>query len=244
MARFGKRKKGPLSGKNVLFISLVIIVVISTQGFLYVEKNLQPTLMAIAKTKVKQYATKAINDAISKKIAMGTDFKELIEFRYDGNGKIVAAIYNYKEIARLQGETTARVQGVLDDLGKEIQPIPLGQALNSNILAQLGPEVPITLVPIGYAQVNVNIKTENAGINMVLWTVYVIIEAEVSVVIPFISEPATVSTQVPISYALVVGEVPQVYYDGNGNVTGTTGTSGTTGTQNIAPPPSIVIPTN
>lgn len=225
MAAFRTSRKPRLSRKTkkrIFFFSLVFFLAISLQSFLYVERNLAPALMEIAKIRVTQIATQAINDAISKKIAQGANFKELIDFVKDNDGKISMMMFNTTEYARIVGETTARVEHSLARLEEsgDLTTIPIGQALNSNILAEYGPHVPITLVPKGAASVNLYTKTEQSGINMVLVTAYVQIVVEVKVVIPFATDATIVKNDIPISSALVVGNVPQFYYDGNGNAVG------------------------
>jgi sporulation protein YunB len=241
-----KRRRVSFNGgrfkKRFFLISLLIFSLMSLQSFIYIEKNLAPALMEIAKIRVKQIATQAINDAISKKIAQNANFKELIEVMTDSDGNITMMMFNTMEYARIVGETTWRVQDTLHDLEQEAQPIPLGVALNSNILAQIGPDIPIELVPMGAAHVNLFPKTEEAGINTVIITVYIQIAAEVRIVIPFATDTEIVTTQIPISYATVMGKVPQFFYDGNGNSIGNP--NGSTPNLNIGPSISPNPPSN
>ena len=60
---------------------------------------------------------------------------------------------------------------------------------------------------------------------MILVEVYIHIIAEVAVVVPFDMEPETVDTEIPISYLLVVGDVPMYYYDNQGRPVGSNGSN-------------------
>ena len=106
-------------------------------------------MINIANTKVEQLAAGAINEAVRKRVAEGTDFKELVYFKQDAEGKIKAVLFNYNEQTRIVAEATTRVSTILKELESEPLVIPIGQALDSNILAMLGPDVPITMVPMG-----------------------------------------------------------------------------------------------
>ncbi|MNI89678.1 hypothetical protein D3C73_1471090 [compost metagenome] len=67
---------------------------------------------------------------------------------------------------------------------------------------------------------------------MILVEVYIRIIAEVSVIIPFDSEPEVVETEIPVTYVLVVGGTPMYYMDNKGNPVGSS-----------APlPPSVSLP--
>lgn len=224
MPRWGTRKikikKSKAQKKKIFLISLIIFMLMSLQTFIFIEKNLKPILMSIAKARVKQIATNALNDAISKKIAQNNNFRDLIIFETDKDGNIKAAIFNYSEYARIVGEATAKVEFTLNELAKIEEEIPLGAVFNSEMLADLGPRIPVSLVPIGSVQVTPNTMYHNAGINAVIMTVTIDILAEVQVVIPFVTEPTVIKTSVPIAQTQIFGEVPQFYYDGKGTYYG------------------------
>jgi len=213
------RRKRPINRfqkRRLIFFTIIIIAALLFQSFLYVENQLEPILMSIAKERVNQIATSAVNDAISKKIAQNTNFKDLIQFETDEQGKIRAALFNYSEFARIVGESTARVEDTINELDKIVEPIKLGAAINSELLADYGPTIPVTVVPIGHVEVNPKTTYQNAGINVVVMTVVIEIKATVQVVIPFVQEAAVISSEFPIAQTQIFGEVPQFFYDGGG----------------------------
>ncbi len=220
MPRWGTRRRGKIKKLKVFYISSIISIILMGQTFFYIEKQLEPILISIAQARVKQIATNAVNDAISKKIAQNTNFKDLIQFETDQQGKIRAAVFNYSEFARIIGEATARVEDTLNDLEKLEENIKLGAAFNSEIFADMGPTIPITIVPIGSVQVNPKTQFQNAGINVVVMTVLMDISAEVQVVIPFVTAPTVITSSIPIAQTQIFGDVPQFYYDGKGTYYG------------------------
>lgn len=220
------------SRKKVVFFVLVICFLFSVQSFVYIEKKLRPPLMHVAKIRVKQVATQSINSAITERIARGTNFDKLIEWKTDYAGKINGFMLNYVEHMKITSETVQVVQHTLNQMQEVPEHIPLGQALDSAIIASFGPHIPIRLVPQGAVKVDLSTRQQNAGINMILVEVYVRIIAEVAIIIPFDSEAEIVETEIPISYVLVVGDVPMYYFDGKGAPTG----------NSMPPPPNISIP--
>ncbi|MFD2615147.1 sporulation protein YunB [Paenibacillus gansuensis] len=218
--RWRSRTVKPGSRRKVFFITLVIMFFFSLQTFIFIEKNLRPPLMNVAKIRVKQMATQAINEAISNQISQGQDTQKLIDWKTDSNGKITGFMLNYAEHMRITSETIGVVRSLLDDMKDIPEKIPVGQALNSAILASFGPDIPVKLVPAGSVKVDLNTRQQDAGINMILVEVYIRIIAEVAIIIPFDTEPELVETEIPISYLLVVGDVPMYYYDNKGNPVG------------------------
>ncbi|GAB7388804.1 sporulation protein YunB [Bacillaceae bacterium] len=231
MAGFRTGRRG-LSAKHALVVSFFLFLAMSVGMLYYVEVRIQPVLEEYALTKVKQIASQGINDALSKKIVEGSDFRELVVFDKDKDGKIRSILFNYNEYARVVSQAMARVQNYFNEVERLTVSVPLGQAMDSSILATFGPDVPVTFVPVGSVFADIKRKSEAIGINMVVTTVYVEITAEVKMVIPFATEPAKVRTEFPLTHILIVGDIPQFYYDGNGNPIGNYD-------PNNAPPPGI-----
>jgi sporulation protein YunB len=208
-----KPSKAPIPSKYMFIISIFIFLGLSFQTFYYLEKNLEPVIREIARIRVEQLATKAVHEAIDRKAIQSTNFQQLVDIQKDKDGKIQAAIFNTNAHAQIIEETMTRVTHVLAEMGSISQKIPLGQALHSNLLAQFGPDIPLKLVPLGTVQVDLDTKMKEAGINMVLVTVVVVIDTKVKIVFPFSTQPALVKSEIPISSALVVGSVPQIFYN-------------------------------
>jgi len=228
------RSRAPKRGRRrrIVLFMLFLMLLLTLQSYIYIERNVMPPLMNLAKVRLKQIATQSINAAISERIATGTNFEKLIEWQKDNNGKTSGFMLNYAEHMKITADTINTVQGLFDKLSTIPEHIPLGLALHSPILASFGPEIPVRLVPAGNVKVDLNTQYQNAGINMILVEVYIRIIAEVSVIIPFDSEPEIVETKLPISYLLVVGDTPMYYFDNKGNPLG-----------NSAPlPPNVSLP--
>lgn len=227
------RSRSTKKGKRkAWFIALVISFLFFVQSFIYIDRNLWPPLMNLAKVRVKQIATESINNAISERISQGTDLERLIDWKMGSNGKINGFMLNYSEHMKIRSQAVETVQSALKGLQEIPEHIPLGQAMDSAIIASFGPKIPIKLVPAGSVKVDLSTRQQNAGINMILVEVFIKITAEVSIIIPFDSEPEVVETEIPISYVLVVGDVPMYYMDNKGNPTG----------NSPAVPPSISLP--
>lgn len=207
-------KRIPFKRRYIFFFLLVLLFVISIQGFLYMERNLEPALMKIANAHVKQLATLAISQAISQKISEELDDGGVLKIETSPDGKTQLISFDSRNQAKILNKVVSSANAALVKLEKEPIKIPLGQALDSNILAQFGPHMPINLYPHGFSKADVVVDMQEAGINMVMVTAYIEIEAQVQIVIPFASEEALITTRYPIEWHLLQGEVPKVYFRG------------------------------
>lgn len=218
--RFHSRPPRRGRRRRIFFLLLGITLIFALQSFIFIEKNVKPPLMKLAKVRIKQIATQSINSAITDRLSQGANYDKLIDWQRDNNGNVSSFVLNYAEHMRITADTVSTVQNQLLRLKSMPEHIPLGQAMGSAILASFGPDIPVKLVPVGSAQVTLNTRYENAGINMILVEVYIRIIAEVSVIIPFDSDPEVVETEIPVTYVLVVGGTPMYYMDNKGNPVG------------------------
>ena len=211
-----------LGGKRIFLIALLSFVVFLTFAFVYVERNLRPPLMHVATMRVKQIVTRAINEAIANQVASHTNAERLVEWQKSEDGRVTGFMLNYAEHMRITSETVETVQRTLHEIKHVPEHIPIGQAIGSAVIASFGPRMPVRFEPVGAARVELGTRQRDAGINMILVEVYIRITAEMAIIIPFDTKPETVVTEIPISYLLVVGDVPMYYYDNKGNPAGST----------------------
>lgn len=215
-----KLSRRPIPTKYLFLFTLILFFALAIQTIFYIEKRLAPTIKEIARFKVEQLANHAINETLSTNIMQGSDFRQLVDFQKDEQGQIQSALFNNNEYSRIVSETLHLITPILEEMESEPLKLPLGQVLHSNLLASLGPKIPAKLIPFGDVQVRMETRIQNAGINNVIYTAVLVIEAKVKIIIPFSTEPATIHSELPISNAMIVGNVPQFYYDGKGNVVG------------------------
>jgi sporulation protein YunB len=195
-----------------LFAGLMGLLVL----FVIVEQRMEPTLLLLASQKADQVAKLAITDAVTKRISQqGVDFSEIVSLEKDREGNIRAVNFNFQEYSRIIGEATSRIQNRLKEFEEENVnvSIPLGMATKNAFLDHYGPHIPVTFVPIGAVKTRLETSLQQAGINMVLATVYILVEVDLRIVIPFATEQKRVTTQIPITEALIVGKVPDYLYN-------------------------------
>ena len=221
--RIQRRKVIPfkLAGKpQILWIhKILIFLLIASLSFLFVDYRLRPALVQISKAKARQIATRAINDAIQHKISQNLRYEDLIAVKVDNRGRVVLMQPNTGEINRLASQATIEVQEKLRKVVKEKARIPMGQIINSNVLGGLGPMIPITIIPIGTVESRVYDTFEHAGINQTRHKIYLEVKSNVKIIVPLISSNVLVRTEVPLTEAIIMGEVPQVYFGGSPMIT-------------------------
>jgi sporulation protein YunB len=201
-------------------LMLLVFVLATIQSFALLDKHLRGPLMFLAKVKIMQGATEAVNQAMLDNLAQDADSSKMIQWKTNEAGKITGFLIDYKEQMRITSETIRIVEAALKKHEELDERIPIGHALNSPLLSSLGPSVSVKFHPVSAVQAEVRTRQTSAGINMLQVEIYVHVKTQIAVVIPFDQEPSTLETDIPLSYMMVVGDVPMYYYDGKGNPVG------------------------
>lgn len=234
-AGWSMRRPTPRKRRSTLWvIGIILFILIVAQSFVYVDRHLRIPIMNVAKVRMIQIATQAINKAITDQVAGETSFDKLIDWKTSGDGKVSGFMLNYSEHMKITAETIETVTSTLQEMEDLKEYIPVGHALGSAIISSFGPRVPVMLEPVGATQVELNTRESSIGINNTLVEVYIKVKTEISIIIPFDTEPQVVEADIPVSYLLVVGDVPMYYYDNKGNPVGESANSA----------PSISVPFN
>ena len=197
-----------------------------------INRNIQPVLLNFADAQTNKIASMVLQKAISKEITENLDIKDIM-ITEEGEGG--STVFNAEVINKVLAEVTDLAEenlneaeaGNLKELeefsGVEIDAertehaegiaytIPLGQITNNAILGNLGPRVPIRFHAIGDVTSNVKTKVEPFGINSAYVEVFIELEVNVQVIVPFAADTTVVKQTLPVAMGLVHGTVPNYY---------------------------------
>ena len=115
---------------------------------------------------------------------------------------------NSIEVNRVMAETTLATREALLNLTDTPFEIPLGEAMDSYLLATYGPKIPVKMIPLGRVNTELIDLFEEAGINQTRHKIYLQVHTEVQIIVPLISSAVEVITSVPVTDAIFIGEVP------------------------------------
>jgi sporulation protein YunB len=236
--KLNKRYKAP-SLIFTFLLSMTIFVLMTIQGLWLIDKGLKPTLVRVAESQTKRIAEYVINKAVNKRIAEGLDVENLIKVQTDQNGIVSTIDFNAAIVNSVLAETSHLVQenlkqaeeGNLDMLEEAfnrdfidenklhnkgiIYEIPLGQATNNILLANLGPKIPVRFTVLGDILSDVKKTIQPYGINNALVEIAIEIDVSVSIIIPFATKETKVSSTIPVAMRVIQGGVPQFYNNGS-----------------------------
>lgn len=227
-----RRKWKQRLGLILFFLFLLFLIL-----FRILNKKVTPILLSYATNESKKIATFLINDAISKKVVEELTVENLFLLTKNDNGEIISIDFNSVIVNKILSVTTNTVevslryveQGRFEELeisdallvqyedsfkNGNFYEVPLGVIFNNSFLSNLGPKIPVKINLVGNIISGIETKVTNYGINNAMIEVYVHLQVNIQVILPFLSDTVQVDTLVPIAMKLIQGSVPN-YYGGN-----------------------------
>ena len=204
------KKRGRLKRKVLLFLGIFLALIFTI--FNYIENRIAPTLQAIGDMRAQEVINRAVNLGVKEIIEQDIFYQDLIFMKEDHEGNITLMQANSLYMNRIATEVSLAIQDNLEEIKDTIKGIPLGNALGSQLLAQWGPKLKLTLTPMGKVDVNFGSEFDQAGINQTRHRIFLTITTEVQVIVPFSRETVKSTLYVPLAETIIVGRVPQSYF--------------------------------
>ena len=86
--------------------------------------------------------------------------------------------------------------------------------LFGKILYYLGPKIPVRLNIVGDITSNIKTKVTNYGINNALVEVFINMQIDEQVILPFSSKKISITNDIPVAIKMIQGTVPNYYFNG------------------------------
>ncbi len=193
--------------RKIIIVSAILFLFIYLYN--YIDKNIKPTLVAIAEIRAKSVTTKAINDTIKSKIWDDIDYESLILVKYDKDGRVSMMQANTILMNTLAADMALEVQEQLKNLSNTKVNVPLSNAFDRQILYL--PNIKLQIQPQGSVNVGFATEFEEAGINQTRHRIYLIVSTDIKLIIPLITETINITTNIPIAETIIIGNVPEQF---------------------------------
>lgn len=212
-------------------ITIFLIIIFVIINFIILDKEASPILYNYAELETKKMSTIIINKAVSRHITQEMTPEKIIKTTLNDSNEIISVDFNSVNVNKSLNEITNTVSNSLKllETGKLklvdipeikdktkkrngiIYEIPFGVIFKTPILADLGPKIPVKTKMIGSVISNVETKITNYGINNALLEVFIRVEVQEQVILPFMSKKVTISQNIPVAIKIIQGTVPKYY---------------------------------
>lgn len=197
---------------RVAIFLLVILI-----GFLLFRERYSVAIRSLAETQVKNATSDLINDAIDQQIIGGNiQYDRIVYFEKDLNGKITALKTNMSEVNRLKTAILNLINDEILSLDSTDLGIPIGNLILPELLPGRGPHIPVQIIAIRNSDANFLSNFTEAGINQTLQQLTMDICVDVTVLVLGKASSFTISSQVVVAETIIVGQVPDTYFQTGG----------------------------
>jgi len=177
----------------------------------YIDKNVRPSIIAISEVRAKQVTIQAINDTIKNKIKNDIEYTDLINVKYDNEGKVTLMQANTILMNIIAADVALDIQEELKEISDSVIKVPLNNVFNIQIVKL--PSIRIRIIPQGAVAVDFATEFESTGINQTRHRIYIIVNTDIKMIFPLVSENIRVTTNIPIAETIIVGEVPDQFVE-------------------------------
>ena len=195
----------------------IIVLVIVIVGFVLFRIRFNDPIRALAQTQVTNTTSDLINDAIDRQIEIGNiQYDRMVYFEKDLNGNITALKTNMSEVNRLKTNILNLINDEILALSTDDLGVPLGNLFLPEVLSGRGPEIPVQILSIRNSDASFSSNFTQAGINQTLQQINMQVSVDVTVLVLGQTDSFTVSSQVIVAETIIVGDVPDTYFQTGG----------------------------
>ena len=231
LKRLVKHRKNIKHGKRyklhqILFVSAFLFL-LSAYFIGVMNKNVKPTVEALAEARARYLASTSINNAVIQSLE-DVAYEDLVEVHrayQDPKGKdkgqqnqeyghVTSLNARVAVMNKMAANLTKMVNEELramENMDTNIK-VPLSTVFGEQIFANFGPMIPIHIYPVGSANVTFFTEFSQAGINQTRHRIYLKIIVDVRMVTPIlVSHQDAVELMIPVAETVIVGPIPQNY---------------------------------
>ncbi len=199
------------SFKIILLIMLVSVIAVLG---LFIKTS-YPVFKASCETAAASKGNNIINDEVNK-VMKNYSYNSLIKIEKDTNGKISFIEADSSKINDIVSKIISNIQKEFDQIPRINVFINMGAVSGISALKNWDPKFEVELESAGSLNANVKTEFKAVGINQTQHKVFLEIDAKVGILTPFDTFGKDIHSDVLLTEAVIVGEVPDSYYDLDG----------------------------
>ena len=199
--------------KSKVFLYIVLgIVFLTIFSFLYAAF---PIFKASCESAAGSLATKITNETVME-VMQDYTYNDLMKVQKNEQGAINLLEANIVTINKAVAGIVSKIQKRIDESPKTTVYINFGSVSGVCNLKSVGPQFDIELETAGRINSNLKSEFESVGINQTIHRIYLELNTNIGILTPYGNFARNFETTVLMAQAIIVGEIPETYYDFDG----------------------------
>lgn len=196
----------------LLILFLVCAVILFAFRYQY-----QGSIRDLAETQIRNSTSDLINDAIDRQIELGNiQYDRMVYFEKDLEGRITALKTNMSEVNRLKTDILDLINHEILAMDTSDLGIPIGSLIMPELFSGKGFQIPVLIHSIRNSDASFSSSFTEAGINQTLQQLTMEVLVDVTVLVLGETNSFTVSSHVVVAETVIVGQVPDTFFQTGG----------------------------
>lgn len=200
------------NNKNKKILTVFVIVCVGVLTFYNILKSIDPIFDGLCIQKAKTIATEIINEE-SNVVLNDINYKDIVSIVKDEANNTNILKTDVVVINQIASDIALKVERRLQNNKDEEISVPVGALTGNKYLAGMGPGIKIKVIPTGNVITELKTEFEAQGINQTMYRIYLELKCETNILTPYKTIEQEIINQVLLVETLIVGDVPQTYYN-------------------------------
>lgn len=193
-------------------LTFTLLIIIATVTIISSLKSIDPIFEELCIEKAKQIATDILN-AESTNVVHKYEYKDIVTIEKDETNNTSILKTDVTVINDIASGIAVEVNNRLIELGQEQIQIPAGAILGNKFISGFGPNINISIIPVGAVTTDLKTEFKAQGINQTVYRIYLEVICNVNIATSYKTINTEIINQVLLVETVIVGNVPETYYN-------------------------------
>lgn len=196
-------------------LTFTLVIIIATATIISSLKSIDPIFEELCKEKAIQIATDILNTE-STKVVKKYEYKDIVTITKGETNNTSILKTDVTVINDIASDIATEVNKKLVELEQEKIKIPAGAIAGNKYIAGFGPNINIYIIPVGTVTTDLKTEFKAQGINQTVYRIYLEVVCNVNIVTSYKTINTEIINQVLLVETVIVGNVPETYYNVEG----------------------------
>ncbi len=196
--------------KKCMICILLLLCIVFTASIYRIANNYETACSSFVNTGLKGNISKNINMLISEELSNGKwDYSTFAKINYSGENLINSIIVDTLKISIIANDFAVKLYNSIEERDNTYS-FPLGNAMGLKYFSGKGPQIKVTLLPLGDVQYKINSNLSESGLNQTVHRITIEFFMNINCVAPFHEKSLELKFEIVISEILIAGKIPNV----------------------------------
>ena len=202
--------------KNQRKLTIAIIFLIIIFGSMFISMEAIGTVLeSMCRDKARSKAVIISNEKATE-VMSRYEYENIMTIHRDADNNIQMISADIKTINKIISDVALEIQKEINKQEEDTVSLKLGMLTGTTLFASVGPIIPVKISTVGGVKTSYTSEFVESGVNQTLHRVYLNVKTMISIVTPYNTIEEQVETQIIIMENVLVGKVPQSYYNFKG----------------------------